>query len=106
MRFAGQFAIVTGGGYGIGETAAMRFAGEGASAVAADGNEAGGERAAERINAQLPVAADGRPRAIAARADVSREDDVERPAGVRNRRRAARRRRRFFRRLTIRALNR
>ena len=78
MRFAGQIVLVTGGGSGIGETSALRFAAEGASVVVADWREADGQRTAERINAQQPAREDGRPRAIAARTDVSLEADVKR----------------------------
>ncbi|MBB3111719.1 NAD(P)-dependent dehydrogenase (short-subunit alcohol dehydrogenase family) [Paenibacillus phyllosphaerae] len=76
MQFKDQVVIVTGGGSGIGEVAAYRFATEGAYIVIADRDEAGGNRVAERMNEQfddsdLPV------RAIAVRTDVASETDVK-----------------------------
>ncbi|MBB6735007.1 SDR family NAD(P)-dependent oxidoreductase [Cohnella zeiphila] len=74
-RFDGKTVLVTGGGSGIGEASAERFAAEGASVVIADWNEAEGLRVAERLNAAFPGES-GLPRAVCVRADVSRSADV------------------------------
>jgi NAD(P)-dependent dehydrogenase (short-subunit alcohol dehydrogenase family) len=51
-RFAGQVAIVTGGGRGIGEAAALRLASEGAAVVIAELDLAAGEAVASAIREQ------------------------------------------------------
>lgn len=71
MRFEGKVAIVTGGGSGIGEVSAERFAAEGASVVIADWNEEAGRRVADRLNGAY-----GSGCAIAVRTDVSREEEA------------------------------
>jgi NAD(P)-dependent dehydrogenase (short-subunit alcohol dehydrogenase family) len=69
-RFEGKTAIVTGAGSGIGREGAVRFAREGASVVAADVNESGGQEAVGTIAA---LGADG----LFVRAGVSSPDDVK-----------------------------
>src|SRR5579875_78016 len=51
-RFHGKVALVTGGGSGIGEAIARRFADEGASVVVMDVQT----EAAQRVAAELPLA--------------------------------------------------
>ena len=51
MTFAGQVALVTGGGAGIGRATAQAFAGEGLKVVVADLDRAAGEATVEQINA-------------------------------------------------------
>ena len=51
MTFAGQVAVVTGAGAGIGRAAALAFAGEGLKVVVADLDVAGGEYTVEQIEA-------------------------------------------------------
>ena len=65
---AGKVAVVTGGASGIGQATARRLSEEGTSVVVVDANGEG----AEQIAGSLPG------EALAIRADVSREDDVER----------------------------
>jgi len=52
MRFAEQVVIVTGGAQGIGRACVEAFAAEGAAVVIADVDAAGGEKAAEAVQAQ------------------------------------------------------
>ena len=51
MTFAGQVAVVTGAGAGIGRAAALAFAGEGLKVVVADLDVAGGECTVDQIKA-------------------------------------------------------
>ncbi|WP_152397608.1 SDR family NAD(P)-dependent oxidoreductase [Paenibacillus cellulositrophicus] len=73
MMLEDQVCIITGGGSGIGEVAAERFAEEGASVIIVDIEEASGRRVAESISSKP-----GRRRAYAIKADVSSEQDVQR----------------------------
>ncbi|WP_438347702.1 SDR family NAD(P)-dependent oxidoreductase [Paenibacillus sp. FA6] len=75
MRFVDKVVIVTGGGSGIGEVSAERFAEEGALVVIADWNEAEAQRVAIKLNANYPRT-EGTIRAIAIQTDVSKDDDV------------------------------
>src|SRR4051795_6385016 len=68
--FAGKVAFVTGAANGIGRTAALAFAREGASVVVADVSEQGNQETARMIEA-----AGGR--ALAIRCDVTRAEDVQ-----------------------------
>lgn len=66
-RLEGKVAVVTGGASGLGRAMAVRFAAEGASVLAADVEEAGGQATLEAI---------GDPeRAAFRRVDVTSEDD-------------------------------
>ena len=69
MRLDGKVTIITGGGSGMGRTAAELFAKEGARVVVADFSEASGEAAAAAVRA-----AGGQ--ATFVKADVSNEDDA------------------------------
>ena len=69
MRLQDRVALITGGGSGIGEATARRFAAEGAAVAIVDLNLEGAERVASAIRQ-----AGGRAHAIVA--DVAREDDV------------------------------
>jgi 3-oxoacyl-[acyl-carrier protein] reductase len=51
MRFEGKTVVITGGGAGIGQRYAHRFAGEGANVVIADIDEAAGARVVEEVEA-------------------------------------------------------
>jgi NAD(P)-dependent dehydrogenase (short-subunit alcohol dehydrogenase family) len=70
-RLAGQVAIVTGGGQGIGAAISRRYAEEGASVVIAQRTRQTAERHAQEIR-------ESGGRAIAVRADVTRREDLER----------------------------
>jgi NAD(P)-dependent dehydrogenase (short-subunit alcohol dehydrogenase family) len=50
--FAGKVAFVTGAASGIGRAAALAFAREGASVVAADVSEQGNQEACERVTCE------------------------------------------------------
>ena len=69
MRLDGKVTIITGGGSGMGRTAAELFAREGARVVVADFSEVSGEAAAAAVRA-----AGGQ--ATFVKADVSNEDDA------------------------------
>jgi len=69
VRFAGQAAIVTGAGRGMGRAVAMGLAAEGARVVVADVDDAAGREAVAAI-----TAANGQ--AMSVTADISRVDDV------------------------------
>jgi len=68
--FAGKVAFVTGAANGIGRAAALAFAHEGASVVAADVSEQGNQDTARMIE-------EAGGRALAVRCDVSRAGDVK-----------------------------
>jgi NAD(P)-dependent dehydrogenase (short-subunit alcohol dehydrogenase family) len=69
MRLDGKVTIITGGGSGMGKTAAELFAKEGARVVVSDVSEAAGEAVVAAVKA-----AGGE--ATYVRADVSKEDDA------------------------------
>ena len=69
MRLDGKVTIITGGGSGMGKTAAELFAKEGARVVVSDVSEAAGQGVVDAVKA-----AGGE--ATFVRADVSREDDA------------------------------
>lgn len=68
--FAGKVAFVTGAANGIGRAAALAFAREGASVVAADVSEQGNQETVRLIE-------EAGGRALAVRCDVSRAEDVK-----------------------------
>src|SRR5437016_8557013 len=68
--FAGKVAFVTGAASGIGREAALAFAREGASVVAADVSEHGNQETARLIEEQGG-------RAVAVRCDVTRAEEVK-----------------------------
>ena len=70
-RLAGKVAIITGAGSGFGEGMARRFAEEGAKIICADINAKAVNQVVKTI-----VAAGGQ--AVAALADVARQDDTQR----------------------------
>jgi NAD(P)-dependent dehydrogenase (short-subunit alcohol dehydrogenase family) len=69
-RFAGKVAFVTGAANGIGRAAALAFAREGASVVAADISERGNQETARMIE-------EAGGRALAVKCNVSRDNDVK-----------------------------
>ena len=69
MTFEGKVAIITGGGQGIGETYAKRFAEAGASVLIAELNEDAGQRVASEI-------CEAGHTALAIKTDVSSEADA------------------------------
>src|SRR5688572_7045484 len=69
-NFAGKVAFVTGAASGIGRAAALAFAREGASVVAADVSEQDNQQTARLIEEQGG-------RALAVRCDVTRAEDVK-----------------------------
>lgn len=69
MDWRQKTAVVTGGGSGIGEAMALRFAREGMNLVVADIDSDAAERVAAAIGAAGGVA-------LAARTDVSRQEDL------------------------------
>lgn len=71
--FAGRIALVTGGASGIGRAAAFRLAADGAHLVIVDINAEMGEATTADLNKQF-----GKGRATFVRADVTREEDVQR----------------------------
>jgi NAD(P)-dependent dehydrogenase (short-subunit alcohol dehydrogenase family) len=71
MRFAGQSAIVTGGGRGMGRAVSLGLAREGASVAVADVDEG----PAAEVRAEIEKEGG---RAIAVRADISKVEDVSR----------------------------
>lgn len=73
MRLINKSVIVTGGANGIGRTYVDHLAREGARVVIADVDGEGAERTAEELNASAR-----RPRAVAARVDVTSPEDVAR----------------------------
>ncbi|MDP4126681.1 MAG: SDR family NAD(P)-dependent oxidoreductase [Bacillota bacterium] len=70
MHLSGRVAIVTGGGSGIGEAMARRFANEGASVLLADINLQAAEKVAEDIRNEGF-------KALACKVDVTSKKDVE-----------------------------
>ena len=74
MRFAGQAAIVTGGGRGMGRAVALGLAREGAAVAVADVDEA----PAAEVRSEIEKAGG---KAIAIQADISRVEDVRRMFG-------------------------
>lgn len=53
MRFAGKTAVITGAASGIGRATALKFAGEGATVIAADIDAVGGEALAQASNGKI-----------------------------------------------------
>lgn len=70
MDWRNKVAVVTGGGSGIGEAMAHRFAGEGMKLVLADIDMDAAERVSAAINAKGGSA-------LATQADVSRQQDID-----------------------------
>ncbi|GAA5927246.1 uncharacterized protein JCM15063_005845 [Sporobolomyces koalae] len=73
LRLEGKVAIITGAGNGIGLETALVFANEGAHVVAADINEEAALRTVDLISKECP----GSVKAIAIKADVSKEQDIK-----------------------------
>src|SRR4051812_24439380 len=71
MKLAKKVAIITGTGSGMGKSAALLFASEGAQVAAVDINEAQVRETVAAINTQGG-------QALALRADVSQSEDVQR----------------------------
>lgn len=67
MRFAGKTAVITGAASGIGKATVLKFAAEGATVIAADIDEAGGEALAAQSNGKI----------IFKRCDVCNVDDIK-----------------------------
>lgn len=70
INFEGKTAVITGGGSGIGEAMAWRFAREGMKIVVADVDAAAAKKVCDALEA-------AGHRALAVRTDVSRPDEVE-----------------------------
>lgn len=70
MRLKNQVAIITGAGSGIGRSAALAFAREGAKVVTADWGQPGGEETVKLIKKQ-------KGQAIFSKVDVSKSAEVE-----------------------------
>ena len=75
MSFEGKVAIITGGGQGIGETYAKRFAAQGASVVIAELNAEAGQKIADEI-------CQAGNSAVFVKTDVSSESDAAAAASV------------------------
>jgi len=56
MRFAGKTAVVPGAASGIGKATCLRLASEGATVIAADIDDAGGQELASTSNGTIMVA--------------------------------------------------
>ncbi|BGP15121.1 hypothetical protein JCM10213v2_003076 [Rhodosporidiobolus nylandii] len=72
LRLENRVAIITGAGNGIGLESALVFANEGAHVVCADINFEAAQRAVELIGK-----VEGAAKAIAVKADVSKEEDIK-----------------------------
>ena len=75
MRLKDKVAIITGGGQGIGQEYALRFAREGAKVVIGDIREAQAEEVVQEI---AKLGSEG----LALRTDVSKEEDTKRLAAA------------------------
>ena len=75
MSFEGKVAIITGGGQGIGETYAKRFAAQGASVVIAELNAEAGQKIADEI-------CQAGNSAVFVKTDVSSESDAAAAASL------------------------
>ena len=67
MRFAGKTVVITGAASGIGKATVLKFASEGATVIAADIDEAGGEALAAQSNGKI----------LFKRCDVTSVDDIK-----------------------------